>query len=299
MPQFIFRTAISTLLLLLLAPATSFAQRPEPTHRDIAYDSQHASQKLDVYLTEADKPSPVLVYIHGGGWRGGSKSRVPGWLLNGVSKKQFSVVSVEYRFTNVAPHPAQTNDCLRAVQFVRRNAKDWNIDTEHIGVTGGSAGGHLSLWVALHDDIADADSNDPVTQKSSRVHFCVGFAGPTDWTLLKELPDGHKHPGYRNIVGSDPGTPYEQLDAKTLADVSPLSHASADDPPVMIVHGSADNIVPVEHAHRLHKRLQQIGTTSELVIVEGASHQVAAAAGHDFLPKVVDFVAEQLPSAKD
>ena len=296
MTPLVLRSAVAVCLLSSAVSSSAVhAQRQrQPDHPNIAYNNDDPAQKLDVYLADADAPVPAMVYIHGGGWRAGSKSRVPAWLLRGVESQQFSVVSVEYRFTNVAPHPAQTDDCLRAIQFTRHNAKDWNIDPQQIGVTGGSAGGHLSLYVALHDDVANAKADDPVKQHSSRAQFAIGFAGPTDWSLLKELPDGHKHPGYRQLVGSEPGTPFEELNAATLKDVSPITFASSDDPPVMIVHGSADDIVPVEHAHRLHKRLTDVGVDSSLVIVEGANHGVAGAGGREFLSKVESFTKKQL-----
>jgi acetyl esterase/lipase len=273
------------------SPATAAAPGASPTHRDIAYDDAHAAQKLDVYLADSDTPVPAMVYIHGGGWRAGSKNRVPGWLLNAVREGWLSVVSVEYRFTDVAPHPAQVKDCLRAIQFVRHNATAWNIDPERIGVSGGSAGGHLSLWVALHDDVTDADADDPVERHSSRVACAVSFAGPTDWSLLSELK--HNHPAYRQLLGYEPGTPADEMDAKAKKDVSPISFVSKDDPPIMQVHGDKDDIVPLEHARNMHERLQDVGARTELVIIEGANHGVAGAG-----PRVTEranmFVREQL-----
>ena len=118
--------------LAIEAPST-FAQAV--THADVAYDDDHPSQCLDVYLAKSDQPTPAMIHIHGGGWRGGSKKQVPGWLKKLVAKGELSVVSVEYRFTDVATHPAQVNDCLRAIQFVRQNAREWNIDTTRLGVT--------------------------------------------------------------------------------------------------------------------------------------------------------------------
>ncbi len=269
----------------VLASASSFAparaSEAVGPQKDIAYDDADPAQKLDVYLAKSDKPTPAMVYIHGGGWRAGSKNRVPGWLINGVREGLFSVVSVEYRFTNVAPHPAQVNDCMRAIQFVRHNAKKWNIDPKRIGVTGGSAGGHLSLYVAVHDDAADADSKDPVEQQSSRVACAVSFAGPSDWSLLGELP--HFHPAYRQLLGYEPGTPAKEMDAKAIKDVSPISFVGKDDPPIMQVHGDKDNVVPLKHASDMHERLKSVGVLSELVIVEGARHGVAGAG-----PKVTE-----------
>jgi acetyl esterase/lipase len=271
--------------VLAAAPASS------PTHKDIAYDKADPAQKLDVYLSKSDKPTPAMVFIHGGGWRAGTKNRVPAWLINAVREGRFSVVSVEYRFSNVAPHPAQVNDCLRAIQFVRHNAADWNIDPERIGVTGGSAGGHLTLWVALHDNAGEPDSSDPVKRHSSRVACAVSFAGPTDWSLLSEID--HKHPAYRQLLGYEPGTPAAEMDAKAKKDVSPISFVSRDDPPVMQVHGDKDTTVPIEHARNLHERLKSVGVTSELVVIEGANHGVAGA-GPQVTERAKTFVRERL-----
>lgn len=257
------------------------------TFKDVAYDSGHASQKLDVYLAKTDKRLPTMIHFHGGGWRAGSKNSVPAWLLNAVRDGWMNVVSVEYRFTDVAPHPAQVNDCLRAIQFVRQNAEMWKIDADRIGVTGGSAGGHLSLWVALHDDARDATSIDPVKQQSSRVACAVSFAGPTDWSLLSELE--HKHPAYRQLLGYEPGTPANQMDAKGKTDVSPISFVSRDDPPIMQVHGNKDDIVPIEHAQRMNEQLKSTGVKSELVVVEGGNHGVAGA-GPQVSEKATAFV---------
>lgn len=278
-------------ILLALVPVIASCQQVAATQKDLAYDDHHASQKLDVYLAESDKPVPAMVFIHGGGWRAGSKQRVPAWLLQAVRDGWLSVVSVEYRFTDVAPHPAQTDDCLRAIQFVRSNATKWNIDPNRIGVTGGSAGGHLSLWVALHDDVANADSTDPVENQSSRVACAVSFAGPTDWSLLSDLE--HKHPAYRQLIGYQPGTAVDDMDADKMKDVSPISFVSDDDPPVMQVHGDADDIVPIEHARRMDKQLQTAGVRSSLVVVPGANHGVAGAGGN-VSRKAVDFVRETI-----
>ena len=279
--------------VLASASSSVLAQASDSSlaHKDVAYDDAHTAQKLDVYLAQSDKPLPAMVYIHGGGWRAGSKNRVPGWLMNAVREGWLSVVSVEYRFTDVAPHPAQVNDCVRAIQFVRHNAANWNIDPKRIGVTGGSAGGHLSLWVALHDDAADADSNDPVERDSSRVACAVSFAGPTDWSLLSELE--HRHPAYRQLLGYEPGTPAEEMDAKAKKSVSPISFVSQDDPPVMQVHGDNDNTVPIKHARKLHERLKSAGVKTELVIIEGANHGVAGA-GPQVAKQAATFVRERL-----
>ncbi len=261
----------------LFVPAVSSCFAQAPAHGDVAYDDDHASQCVDVYLAKSDAPTPAMIYIHGGGWRAGSKKSVPAWLKALVAEGKLSVVAVEYRFTDVATHPAQVNDCLRAIQFVRLNAQKWNIDPKRLGVTGGSAGGHLSAYVALHDDAANAKSDDPVQRQSSRVACAVSFAGPTDWTLLSSIK--HDHPAYRQLIGYKPGTPAAELDASLVKDVSPISFVSKDDPPIMQVHGDKDDIVPLKHASKLHEKLQSAGVKTELVVIPGGNHGVAGAGG--------------------
>ncbi|MCC6512207.1 MAG: alpha/beta hydrolase [Pirellulaceae bacterium] len=250
---------------------------PVPTHRDLPYDDANQAQRMDVYLVDAPKePVPVMIHFHGGGWRAGTKDRVPAWLLDGVSQGRWSVASVEYRFTDVKPHPAQVNDCLRSIQFVRQHAEEWKIDPKRVGVTGGSAGGHLSLWVALHDDVADPNATNPVEKQSSRVACAVSFAGPTDWSLLSQIT--HTHPAYRQLIGYDPKTPAGEMDEAKKKDVSPISFVSNDDPPIMQVHGDKDDIVPIEHAHKMNEKLQALKVRTELVVVPGGNHGVSGAA---------------------
>ncbi|QDU55017.1 alpha/beta hydrolase [Aeoliella mucimassa] len=254
-----------------------WAHGEEQVLRDIAYDDQHESQKLDVYLADTQEPAPVMVFIHGGGWEAGSKADVPYFLRKANNEGWLAVVSVEYRFTNVAVHPAQVDDCARAIQYVRQHAEEWNIAPHRIGVTGGSAGGHLTAYMALQDDEANPDSDDPVARQSSRVAFAIPFAGPTDWGLLSKIE--HTHPGYFRLLGVAPGTPADQLEAERVKDVSPASFASDDDPPMLIVHGDADKIVPFEHAAVLEAALEKAEVEVELYVVKGGSHGVAGAGG--------------------
>lgn len=277
------------LALILSVGLTSAAQ---PAHRNVAYDKVHKSQVLDVYLAKTDEPAPVMIYIHGGGWRGGSKNRIPGFLAKANEEGWLAVVSVEYRFTDVAIHPAQVNDCSRAIQFVRHNAEKWNLDTKRMGVTGGSAGGHLSAYVALRDDEANPDSDDPIERHSSRVGFSIPFAGPTDWSLLATIE--HGHPAYRQLLGYEPGTPADKMSGKLKKDVSPLSFVSKDDPPMLIVHGDADVIVPYEHATVLEMALKKVGVNVELLRVKDGRHNVAGAGIPSTGKRATEFMRQHL-----
>lgn len=238
-----------------------------------------------------------MIFIHGGGWRAGSKCRIPSFLAEAFKEGWLSVVSVEYRFSQVAIHPAQANDCIRAVQFVRSKSAEWNIDPARIGVCGGSAGAHLSLWVALHDDAAKPGSQDPVERQTSRVSCAISFAGPTDWALLGELP--HRHPAYRQLLGYEPGTPAGEMEPAKKVSVSPITYVSKDDPPILLVHGDEDVIVPIRHARDLHARMTKAGASSELFVVQGGTHRVAGARGEAVVDRSTAFMKEHLLGKKD
>jgi len=270
-------SGLACCVLSVMFLSAGSARGEELILKDIAYDDDNAVQKLDVYLAKSSEPAPVMVFIHGGGWHAGSKNSIPGFLRKANAEGWLAVVSVEYRFTQVAVHPAQGDDCARAIQFVRLNAKKWNIDPTRIGVTGGSAGGHLTAYMATQEDEAKPASADPVEQQSSRVLFAIPFAGPTDWGLLSTIK--HDHPGYRQLIGYEPGTPASEMAADRIKDVSPVSFVSKDDPPMLIVHGDADTIVPFEHAQSLEAALKKAGVPVELYVVKGGAHGVAGAGG--------------------
>ena len=163
-------------------------ERRLTVHRDVVYGRSHPEiQKLDAYLVKSAQPTPVVIEIHGGGWRRGSKSQFiyPGDLIRGILDAGMAVISIDYRLTPQHTMPAQTEDVARAVQFARSRAKDWNLDPNRIATLGGSAGAHLAAWVALHDDVAKPDSPDPVERASSRLACFVALSGPMDLTRVR------------------------------------------------------------------------------------------------------------------
>jgi acetyl esterase/lipase len=227
-------------------------------HRDIVYGKTHPDiQKLDAYLVKSARPTPVVVEFHGGGWRRGSKSEFtyPGNLIDGILAAGISVIAVDYRLAPEHPMPAQTEDAVRAVQFVRSKAREWNIDPARIAAMGGSSGAHLSAWVALHDDLARPDSRDPVERQSSRLAAFVDISGPMD--LLRARPTELAKSGLRGADFAEAFTGAFATTAEAyetdpsvrqrVRDASPLYLVSAGDPPAFIMHAAAEIMSPGRH----------------------------------------------------
>jgi acetyl esterase/lipase len=215
-------------------------------HRDIVYGKTHPDvQRLDAYLVKSTPPTPVLIEIHGGGWRRGSKSQFvyQGNLMEAILAAGISLVSIDYRLTPEHTLPAQMEDTVRAVQFVRSQAKMWNLDPNRIAAIGGSAGAHLAAWVGLHDDLAKPDSPDPVARLSSRLTCFVVLSGPMD--LMRVDPRTLAKAGVRGESFADAflaavGSTAEQFVTdpdirRRLREASPVFLVSPDDPAALIV----------------------------------------------------------------
>ena len=227
-----------------------------PTFRDVAYGA-HPKQVLHFWKVQSAQPTPLLVFIHGGSWTGGSRTdtRFCG-LLPHLLKANISVASVEYRFIQeaaadkvVPPVKGCLLDAARAVQFIRSKAVEWNIDTSRIALSGGSAGACSSLWLAFHDDLADPKSADPVARESTRVRCAaVAIAQTTldpqqmrEWTP-NSVYGGHAF-GFKGdkAKGLSPFAEYLASREKILpwiAEYSPYALVTKDDPPVYLWYGT-------------------------------------------------------------
>ena len=216
----------------------------EPTLRDIAY-GPHERNKLDFWKAESTTPTPLVFYIHGGGWGGGSKEENKGPYLN-LLKNGVSYVSINYRLARGENKlPCSLTDAARALQFVRSKAKEWNIDPERIIATGGSAGGCSSLWLALHDDLANPKSKDPIERESTRLLAAAVISAQTtiNAMLIQQRigTSATNHSMIWNSAGAS--SPNDLFDNwakyKELAlECSPLEHLSKDDPPIYLTYNT-------------------------------------------------------------
>lgn len=219
--------------------------------------------KLDVYQPIGrGGPVPTVLFIHGGGWVGGTKE---GYFFNALPYIElgWAVVNVEYRLARVALAPAAVEDCRCALRWVIRNAKEYGFDPERIVVTGTSAGGHLSLMTGLLAPEAGLDRQcfGPETLKVAAV---VNFYGITD---VNDLLEGSNQKGYAvQWLGSLPNRD------EVARRVSPLSWVRPGLPPVLTIHGDADPTVPYAHATRLRDALTGAGVPNQLLTIPGGRH---------------------------
>jgi acetyl esterase len=272
------KRAIAFSVLLALAGLPAFAQEPRPTHENLRY-GPHARNVMDVWLAKSDHPSPVLVSIHGGGFRAGNKSVSPDLLRRSLASG-ISVVAITYRLTDEAMAPAQFHDAARAIQFIRHKAKEWNLDAQRIAATGNSAGAGLALWLAFHDDLADPKSDDPVLRQSTRLKSISVFNGQTSYDprFIRDLFRGtevYKEPALARLFGVDlnklDDLPKEKY---TLFEfVSSINHLTKDDAPTQLIYASqldtpiTTQAIGIHHAkfgQALKERMDKLGIECEL-----------------------------------
>jgi acetyl esterase/lipase len=229
------------LLVLLLPPPELRADEPKQL-LNVAYGT-HPRQVLDFYQAKSDKPTPVVFYIHGGGWQNGDKKTNPKPFLD----KGISVVAINYRYVKHGvedmvepPVKAPLEDAARALQFVRSKAAEWNIDKKRIGATGGSAGGCSSLWLAFHDDMADPNSKDSIARESTRL-YCAAVNGAQTSLDPKELRAWMPNYNYgAHAFGlRDFQSLFDNREKvlKWIKEYSPIEHATKDDPPIGLFYG--------------------------------------------------------------
>lgn len=225
------------------------AYRPPPDFASLRY-GDHPRQVLDVWQSGSAGSSPVLVYFHGGGFRGGDRRDVPAAILRECKQSGFAVVSVEYRLSQDAPYPAPMLDGARAVQYIRHHASELGIDPNRIALSGNSAGAGISLWVAFHDDLARPESDDLVSRQSTRVS-CVAVVGAQssyDPGEIREWIGGraYLHPALPPFYGlstvESPAASYRLL----FREASPIHHLTADDPPVWMYYLESSRPLPAD-----------------------------------------------------
>ena len=262
---------LSVILCVVVVSAAAFGQGfsssvtlPYRVVPNITYlTANNFDAKLDVYSrTDVTTPQPTLIWIHGGGWTGGNKEGATFSLLP-YMEMGWNVVNVEYRLARVSLAPAAVEDCLCALRWVIRNAKQYGFDTTKLVVSGGSAGGHLALTTAMIPASAGIDRQCPGTEEL-KVAAVVDWYGITD---VVDLLDGANMKTYAvQWLGSMPNR------VEIAKRVSPLTYVRSGLPPVISIQGDADPTVPYSHSVRLQEVLKKAGVDGELVTIPGGRH---------------------------
>jgi acetyl esterase/lipase len=280
-------------LLLLLVAHVSLAQPApagdEPSYtrtEDVIYGRKYGTAlTLDVFQPRGDANGAGIVMVVSGGFFSAHEAISP-LFIRPLVDRGYTVFAVVHGSQPRYTVPEIIGDVNRAVRFIRHQAKTYRVDPERLGVTGASAGGHLSLMLGTAGGQGDPNARDPVERESSRVQAVACFFPPTD--LLD-----YGAPGKELIRASDHGKPfrpafdYRELDAasnlwvpvtdpeklrRIARDISPISHVSADDPPTLILHGDRDELVPLQQSQTFIEKLKGAGVEAKLVVKEGAGH---------------------------
>jgi acetyl esterase/lipase len=252
------------------------ADEPVLAHRDQAYGGHDdARRRFDIHLpgTCSTGSLPVVVWIAGDDWQGGARADCPlVWLV----ERGYAVVSVDYRPCTAAPFPAPLDDCRAALATLVREATTWGVDPGRICVVGQGGGGHLAALVALADPPAGGEG-------AAEVAAACAIAAPAHLPSLG--PAERTSAAARRLVGG----PLPELREVAQA-ASPLAHASADDPPLLIVHGGRDAEVPATQAVGLDRALRAAGADSRLVLLDSAGHTLPLAAGSEGGNAILEFL---------
>lgn len=228
-------------------------------HFNVAYcEDNDALQVADVYMPTASdiehQPRyPAILAIHGGAWIAGDK-RFDALHCRKMAEQGYVVMAINYRLAPKHKHPAQIDDCREALRWMNHHADEYHIDPEKIGVWGYSAGGHLAALLAT-----DRKAEDP------SIRVCVAGGAPVDLRMIPE--DSRALAGFMGGTRRVLGDRYLQA--------SPIQHVTQDDPPMMLYHGDADELVPISFASKMHEKLQQAGVACEYLVLPGRSHIMA------------------------
>jgi acetyl esterase len=227
----------------MLAAILLLAQNP-PTHA-LSY-GENRMQKIDLWLAKSDEATPLVLFIHGGGFRGGSYKNVSQADIQYCLQRGISYASIEYRLTDQGPYPMQMKDCARALQYLRMNASKYNIAKGSVASYGGSAGACISMWLAFHNDMADQKASDILSGQSTRIKAAGSQNGQStldphtfnEWFGVKSLK---MHPAIPMLFGAPDASGLEKPETrKLITDASPITHLTKDDPPVFLQYGGAD-----------------------------------------------------------
>ena len=261
--------ALAAICVVFFSPGQLDAQSREPHHRDVVYGTIDGRDLLlDVYLPESVDAPALVVWVHGGAWRRGTKEPIPaGFVENG-----FAVASLDFRLSTEAQFPAQVHDIKAAIRFLRGESSRFGFHTDRIAISGRSSGAHLAALVgvtnghrALEGTIGDH------LDASSDVQAIVSYFGASNLTTILSQSTPHglsvRGPALDLFLGAQPDA------APQIAELaSPVFHVDGDDPPLLLLHGDQDPQMPINQSHELEGTYRRHGLEVRFDVVHGAAH---------------------------
>ena len=226
------------------------------------------SLKLDLYLPAKPKNAALVIWIHGGGWRNGTKEKC---FITWLPEHGYAVASISYRFSSTAKFPAQLHDCKGAVRWLRANAKKYGYDPDKFYVAGASAGGHLTALMATtsgHEKLEGTTGGN--LKQSSAVQGAIDYYGATDFILRSKTQPSRANEKGSVVYDLLGGGAHEKIEAAKLA--SACYHISKDDVPLLIFHGTKDKTVLIDQSQAIEKKYKKVGLSVEFHTIEGAGH---------------------------
>lgn len=241
---------------------------------DVIYGRKYGvALTLDVIEPVKTKNGCGIVWMVSGGWLSSHQSVTPKSYA-ALLDRGYTVFAVVHGSQPKFTIPEVTQDIHRAIRFIRSNAKKWDVNPDHLGISGGSAGGHLSLTMGTQGGPGKADEKDPVDRESSAVQAVACFYPPTDF--LNYGKEGEDAVGVGTLKFLEPafGPRAETAEGrqKLGKEISPIYFISAHTPPTLIIHGDADKLVPIQQAETFLKLLKEAGVETKLIVKPGASH---------------------------
>ena len=259
---------------------------------DVVRDVEYArvgskSLKLDVHVPQGKPRSALIVWVHGGAWRSGSKSNMP---LAKLVEEGYAVASVDYRLSTEAKFPAQIHDLKAAIRFLRGHGSEWALPSQKIVIAGDSAGAHLAALLGVsngHAELEGDAGNDRA--RSSDVQAIISFYGAANLTTILKQSTPHglsvRVPALDLLLGGQPD------DVPALARLaSPVFHVDRNDPPLLLLHGDQDPQMPINQSHELYGAYKKVGAPVQFEVVHGAAHGGAAFYDTERLAIVNDFL---------
>lgn len=233
-------------------PAKPKPQRPDPSFADVKY-GEHERQAFDLWLVpDAEGPTPLILFIHGGGFRSGDKKLASPAFIEQCLEAGVAFAAMNYRLSDVGPYPMMMEDCALGLQTIRHRAAEWNLDPGKIAAYGGSAGAGISLWLGFHEDLANPDSEDPIARQSTRLTAVATTNGQStydlndfrDWFELPDLQSGPALPAFYD-VDSDEDWESERV-IQLMKEASSINHLTGDDVPVYMMYSRPNTTVTIE-----------------------------------------------------